>query len=166
MRRPFWFRCLVALWGVWFATALTEPAGLLACPMHSGLSAVAAGHGSHTGAAAPLVAQHAAPEHASHALQGSLQGSLHGEMHGAMPESDALSQEATDHAPVDHSGHESCTCLGQCCMMAPAAMPASAVAIEFAPPLQTVVAEFSHTTRHLERWEHALPFANGPPTSA
>lgn len=38
VRRPLWFRALTAFWGLWFAVALIEPAGIHQCPVH-GLAA-------------------------------------------------------------------------------------------------------------------------------
>ncbi len=32
--RPVWLRALTALWGLWFAVALIEPAGIHQCPVH------------------------------------------------------------------------------------------------------------------------------------
>lgn len=39
MRRPVWFRALTALWALWFAVALIEPAGIHQCPVHGSVAA-------------------------------------------------------------------------------------------------------------------------------
>jgi hypothetical protein len=50
MRRALWSRVFAGVWALWFAVALTEPAGLHACPMHGvahGLDPASAGaHGA------------------------------------------------------------------------------------------------------------------------
>ena len=45
VRRPIWFRVLVAVWGLWFMAAFTDVADS-ACPMH-GTNAVAMAAGTH-----------------------------------------------------------------------------------------------------------------------
>ena len=39
MRHPLWYRLFIAVWGLWFTTALVEPAGAHSCPMHGGHTA-------------------------------------------------------------------------------------------------------------------------------
>src|SRR5260370_16079612 len=34
VRRPWWYRVLIAVWGLWFTAALSEAGGLHSCPMH------------------------------------------------------------------------------------------------------------------------------------
>jgi hypothetical protein len=34
VRRPVWFRALIAIWGLWFTAALSEAPGLHACSVH------------------------------------------------------------------------------------------------------------------------------------
>lgn len=155
MIRPVWLRTLTALWGIWFATALTEPAGLLACPMHSGQAAMASAAVADDNSAPAADVVVAGDEHAAH-------GSA-----SASPRHDAGSSQAlgsgSTHAP-DPSGHHSCTCLGQCCTMAIDALAARADVLLPAQasrviraPLPAVVASIATPV------EHSRPFANGPP---
>ena len=51
VRRPVWFRALIAIWGLWFTAALIEAPGIHACAVHSSVSAH--GHG-HSSPAAPM----------------------------------------------------------------------------------------------------------------
>jgi len=140
VRQPLWFRSLITLWGIWFATALTEPAGFLACPMHS-----SAGH--HTteghGAIAPVV-EAAHPRHDVHAA-------------ALVTETSATESQAPTPAHI-------CSCLGDCCSSVPArpAHPVRAPAFVVVgpddrggPALDALVAP--------TRRDHALPFAVGPP---
>lgn len=61
VKRPAWVRALLAIWGLWFTTALSEAPGVHACPVHGGHAAHASavehvghsasmGHGSHSSA--------------------------------------------------------------------------------------------------------------------
>jgi hypothetical protein len=61
VRMNAWFRALLAVWGLWFTAALSEPAGLHTCPMHSG-HAIAQASGAHGSAEH---AGHSAPSHHS-----------------------------------------------------------------------------------------------------
>jgi hypothetical protein len=137
VRRPLWFRSLITLWGIWFATALTEPAGFLACPMHSGVG--------HHATASPVAA--ASTDHSGH------------DTHGAV-----LVQEATE-SDAPTPAHL-CSCLGDCCSSTPAraadpvATPPMVVVREsdhVRPAPDVLVAP--------TRRDHALPFAIGPPTA-
>ena len=57
VRRPVWFRALVAIWGLWFTAALIEAPGIHACAVHSSVSAHGHGHAAST---APMqMASHA-----------------------------------------------------------------------------------------------------------
>jgi hypothetical protein len=59
VRHPLWYRVLVAIWGLLFTTALSEPAGAHTCPMHGGHAGHAmqvgsvAAHAGHEGHHAP-----------------------------------------------------------------------------------------------------------------
>ena len=59
MRHPLWYRVLIAIWGLWLTTALSEPAGAHTCPMHGGhaghmaQSGAQAAHSEHDGHHAP-----------------------------------------------------------------------------------------------------------------
>src|SRR5471030_929389 len=64
VRRPAWFRALIAIWGLWFATALSEPAGMHSCPMHGNHAA----HAHHD--AASSGASHAPTDHDKHTPAG------------------------------------------------------------------------------------------------
>lgn len=68
VRRPLWFRALIALWGLWFTAALSEAPGLHTCEVHGahGASSGSATHAGHHGHAA-----HAAPGSATSAPDGS-----------------------------------------------------------------------------------------------
>jgi hypothetical protein len=140
--RPVWLRALTALWGIWFATALTEPAGLLACPMHSGQTAMASGAVTHDNSAPAAHASMAGDARAGHGSTPTVAGN-------SAP------------APADH---HSCTCLGQCCSMAIDALsegadvllPMQASRI-IRTPRPTAVAHIATPV------EHSRPFAIGPP---
>jgi len=138
MRRPIWYRVLISLWAVWFSTALIEPAGFFACAMHSGMAAVTAT--SVTTAPAQDAAHH---EHAA-------------------PASSAPAAESD--APA-HDGHPCCTCLGQCSTMTAAVLPHVDITIAEHLARQASVAAAVVLSRIPLRPAHALPFANGPPTS-
>ncbi|HVX42225.1 MAG TPA: hypothetical protein VHB25_21870 [Gemmatimonadaceae bacterium] len=51
MRRPVWYRALTAIWALWFAVALIEPAGIHQCPVHGAAGADMAGMGAMAGMA-------------------------------------------------------------------------------------------------------------------
>jgi hypothetical protein len=90
MRRPVWYRALIAVWGLWFTTALIEPAGLFACAVH----------GSHSASATPDAA---ATDHSMHAGGGG-----------------AVASHATQPADSDSShSHCTCLDHG-CCAVAAA----------------------------------------------
>jgi len=61
VRTRAWFRALLAVWGLWFTAALSEPAGLHTCPMH-GAHAMAQASGAHGSAEH---AGHNVPSHSS-----------------------------------------------------------------------------------------------------
>jgi hypothetical protein len=154
VRHPLWYRALITLWAIWFTTALIEPAGFMACPMHSGMVAGLPAGMAHLGpVAAPL----------SHA------GMTHDAMTHDAVAHDAMAQDVTDLAATDAPApthHDCCTCLGQCCTMAPAELSSPALALVLPATLQTMVARYEQTARLVARVEHALPFANGPPRTA
>jgi hypothetical protein len=160
MQRPIWFRALITLWGIWFATALTEPAGLLACPMHSGLGqfmATAAMPAHQHAAVGTSVAAHHAPDHAAMA-----------EMTGMASMNDAPSDVAASATstplPTKAPGeHHCCTCLGQCCTVAPAALVAPRIALVESVVREPEIAVFAPVSLYPARVAFALPFANGPP---
>lgn len=175
--RPLWFRALIALWGIWFTTALTEPAGLFACQMHSGMNT---GHGAHATAASPDASPDASP-HGPHALpmvspgnaaigEAALSVVDHAQMaHGAgvaatvAPNAGGTRVVSETATPPEHS---CCTCIGQCAT-APAAI-APFRAPEFATETisDAVRAESPERAHHPLHRAHALPFANGPPLNA
>jgi len=45
--RPRWIRAVLSLWALWFGVAITEPAGLAACPMHGGAAGAMMDHAAH-----------------------------------------------------------------------------------------------------------------------
>jgi hypothetical protein len=135
-------RIFTALFGIWFSLLLAEPVTLHACPMHDGPLAHAA-------------AQHAAVRDGSTALPDGRGDVLHA--------SSAHQQSSTDH-PLGHGNHQ-CQCLGCCAGTSAISLPAF--------PLRNLQATYIATqARHTDagdalreamRFEHALPFANGPP---
>ncbi len=156
VRRPFWFRALITLWGIWFTTALTEPVGLLACPMHSGLGVSAVANMAIGPAAAPMHGH----DHAAMAAAGETQSATRGAA-PSVAQGVAVQVDATSHhAPTEH---HCCTCLGQCCTISPAVV-AARVAV---PTLFALLASASigtvFLTRVATRTPHVLPYANGPP---
>ena len=44
VHRPIWYRVLVAVWGLWFVTALSDVGGIHSCPMHGNHAAHASAH--------------------------------------------------------------------------------------------------------------------------
>ena len=151
MRRPVWFRVLIALWGVWFSTALVEPAGLLACPMHSGMAGVTATHADPSA--------HAGHEtHGGGAANAARGDAVHSHGNGVL--------DASSHETPAPEGQHNCTCLGQCCTMA---LDASIKAAEELLPSARVVsgdAPLPALVAHIVTpVEHVRPFANGPPVT-
>ena len=128
---------MISLWAIWFATALTEPAGLFACPMHSGIAAAAA-DGEASADAGPAVAHH----HATDAAQ--------------------AATDATSQAP-ERSDHSCCTCIGQCCTMAPAMLPDAPFVLPLGLSRQAQMRAHAPPSRVRQAVDHQLPFANAPP---
>lgn len=148
VKHPVWLRAMTALWALWFTTALVEPAGFMACPMHSGM-----GHVMETAGPMAMPAPAQVVPH-EHLMSGAAQMTSEQEV------SKTAQNDATK-APSEE--HHSCTCLGQCCTMAPAESAQPVVALFLTPLLQTAAPRFEHTDRIPERAAYALPFANGPP---
>ena len=131
------------MWGVWFATALAEPAAFFACPMHSPTPAsVVHAPNSPTAALQLAASVPRAAEHHQH---------------------DARVVPAGHQQHSDAPAHSCCTCLGECCTMAPADLPRAAIAIPALTEHHPAAAAFAYTARLPQRADHALPFANGPP---
>lgn len=145
VRRPLWFRSLITLWGIWFATALTEPAGFLACPMHSGMGH----HASSVQVAETQVTETPSDvdDHSGH------------DAHRAEP---ALEVSATESDAPEPS--HVCSCLGDCCSSVPA-QAADPIDV----PRMVVIGDSgqirpeSNALTALTARDHALPFAIGPP---
>ena len=131
-------RSLSALFAVWLAFVVAEPASLHSCPMHGG----------HGAAAASLAARGldtGAREH--HAFTAEHE-------HGA-PEPGA---------PADRDGQRYCNCLGECSTGGTgAAIPGTAVQLIDVVVQQAPSALPPAATRVDSGTEHLLPFANGPP---
>jgi hypothetical protein len=143
VRHPLWIRSLITLWGIWFATALTEPAGVLACPLHGG-----AGHHTTSGPVAD-----ASSEHGSHSQHLARASTAH---------TDASATES----PAPEPGH-ACSCLGDCC----SATPAQVADVLDPPPLAVLglrgqLAFARGILGASTQRDHALPFAIGPPIAA
>ena len=151
MRRPIRYRVLISLWAVWFSTALIEPAGFFACRMHSGIV---------TESAAPEVGVVPAADAAHHHHDATVAEPVAPAVDGVAPAAPAA--EPTD---PEHDGHPCCTCLGQCSTMTAAVLPPVDVTIAEHLARPTSVAAAVVLTRIPLRPAHALPFANGPPTS-
>jgi hypothetical protein len=142
VRRPLWYRALIAAWGIWFTAALTNAGGLHTCPTHGN-------HAAHSA----VGADQASPSH-----DGAMAGMDHGAA-GAATSTSSRSQD-TQHGP------NACTCLGSCCCAAPVAAPAAprdafVVALIDAPP-----ADYPEVAAPSFEREYAHPFANGPPAQA
>ncbi len=58
MRRPLWFRALIAVWGIWLTTAITERSRFFVCSMH--------GEGAAAGSAMSASMQGASTSTAGH----------------------------------------------------------------------------------------------------
>ena len=134
-RRSRWNRTFAAVFAPWFAVVMAEPAALHTCAMHSG-------HG------VPTSAGVAVSGHAAHSL--------------LMEHS---TTEAGDDAPsVPHDAGKQCTCLGGCCAAAPVATPA-ATELSWAPAeIRQQRQELPECGVRATATDHALPFANGPPS--
>ncbi len=153
----------MAVWGLWFTTALTEPAGFMACPMHSGVQAGLNGHNGH-GASTPTSGAAATPASdarmlMSHDMSGDMSTQMSTEMSTEM--SRDMNTAMTHDAPP--SSHQHCTCLGDCCALSVASVPVAptlpasvTVQVAHAPP-PVVIA------RPMSQIDYVLPFANGPP---
>ncbi len=150
MRRPGWYRAFLALWGLWFTTALTEPAGILACAMHSGVPGAAL-RVTHGGGGAHAAFRHVLASDAGHAAS-------HREAGHAASHRGASN-------PASQS-HDCCTCLGQCCTAAPVAAPAGAVALAAIVHRAAPAHEFARHERAPSPRAYVLPFANAPPAAA
>ncbi|MFN8668678.1 MAG: hypothetical protein U0164_15975 [Gemmatimonadaceae bacterium] len=162
MHRPVWIRFLTLLWGVWFTTALTEPAGILACATHGSAAAT-----SHAGAPlsppASRATQDAHAAHAAHAqhVQQAARGAV-----AAQGSADLASSASSPSVPSGDAPHGCCTCLGQCCTAAPVTTPA-VVEVAIARLVQVdAVAPVVQRAERPARRDHTLPFANGPPIVA
>lgn len=145
--RPVWLRALLTLWGVWFATALAAPAGLMACPMHGGIPVAASSEGG--GAS---VGDNSTAAHEHHVDTAPVEASSH------------IAQPLSTDAPAQEHSHQ-CSCLGQCCAMAIDALgaheePLPAVARVSVPQ----VARPTMVTHFATLIKYGRPFANGPPT--
>lgn len=140
MRHSIWLRALISVWGIWFATALTEPAGFFACPQHHGAVVAVANDG-------PVDSAH--DHHASSGQTG-----------GASLSESAQLSDPDSSTPAEHS---CCTCLSQCCTMTPAVAADCGQALEH--PVARASAPEPFAQKHFVplRVAHALPFANGPP---
>lgn len=173
MHRPVWFRVLITLWGIWFTTALTEPAGLFACAMHSGMVSPSAvgGMAMPMGMSMPMSAS------AHHEMRGGAQLGSHTEAvtGAAMSGSDAvmlhhhdamLAQESTSATPDQAPTHDCCTCIGQCGVAVVVAAPVHAIELTVATLDAVSVPAFTHHAHVPLARAHALPFANGPPLRA
>jgi hypothetical protein len=151
MHRPAWLRSLIAIWGLWFATSVVEPAGLFACEMHGAAAGyITAPHSS--GASAP--SQHdpshdASPHHAATSV-----------VHATL----ALAVNAPASPAPGH--HGCCTCLGHCCQSVPIGAPAPATTLAPLAEHDGAVAAIMVATSGVSRRPYSLPFANGPPTTA
>ena len=128
---------MISLWAIWFATALTEPAAIFACPMHSGITAAASAREALANAGPADVHHHA-------------------------EDADQSASDAT--SPVsERKDHSCCTCLGQCCTMAPAMLRAEPFTLSVRIARQTAARGHALTARVPLPVAHRLPFANGPP---
>lgn len=170
MHRPGWYRALLALWGLWFTTALTEPAGIMACAMHGALpggehgalagAAAHRGHGDGEQSTSAAIARNSQDD-ASHAA------------HEAHAETAAVDAQAArgggsviegDAGPSNDS-HECCTCIGQCCAATNAVPPAPSIALPTVAVRAEPARDFSRRERVPSPRAYVLPFANAPPAA-
>lgn len=151
VRRPLWYRALIAAWGIWFTAALSNAGGLHTCPTHGGPG----NHAAHASAAGNL---------ASATHDAAMSGMDHGTAVGDLSSS-ASSELGSGSQDTQHS-QNACTCLGSCCCAAPIASPEPAreafvFTLVDAPP-----AEYPDVAAPSVEREYAHPFANGPPAQA
>ncbi|MEP6494155.1 MAG: hypothetical protein ABJF01_15835 [bacterium] len=139
MRRPFWFRALIAIWGLWLTAGLSEFGGAHACPVHRG--------------------------HAAHAAASAHDDGMSAAAMEAMQQRASLVSSSTDPSRGhDHSG--ACTCLGQGCCGTPVAIPAASGEVVTVALVEAPSVEYAElpSPRVDRTYDH--PFANGPPARA
>jgi hypothetical protein len=135
LRQSWLERSLSALFAVWLAFIVAEPAALHSCPMHGGHGAAAI---SRPGALGSGSASRERGRPTAH------------HEHGAPAD--------------DDSAQRYCSCLGQCSSAGPgAAVPAAPVLLTDVVIGEVRIAISAGTLRHPVAAEHFLPFANGPP---
>ncbi len=162
MRHSVWYRSLIVLWSIWFATALTEPVGVLACREHSPVAAA-------TMVRAGDAAVQGIDSHGAESRSSGMEHHAHAAPDAAIDVSTLATQQVDaghDARAPEPAGHSCCTCLGQCCTMAPAELPRdfTIATVELRP--SSLVVAIAHAIRAPQRQPHVLPFANGPPLIA
>lgn len=157
MQRRLWLRALLALWGLWFTAAISEPAGLFVCAMHSGTAGMQMGGHAHGGMRAAKTSSHgmqhaASGSHAAHRSPSVAAGG----------EPDASVSEPTP--PQTHN----CTCLGECCAVVPATIPTPQLQVALGIAISRAAEPPAHAREITPPAQllHVLPFANGPPRAA
>ncbi|MCA0377235.1 MAG: hypothetical protein LCH84_16455 [Gemmatimonadetes bacterium] len=146
--RSVWIRPLAALYALWFFVVSTGAGGIGTCALH-GPGGHGGGHGGdHGGAQSDAHAAHGA--HAAHAGH-------------AMPAASEVSDAGRERSDQPRA---SCSCVGDCCMITPAALPAPAElpAVTTGSTARTPTPEYRSVLA--ARRAFAQPYAIGPPTNA
>lgn len=144
-----WHRPLAALWALWFAVITTGAGEIGACKVHG------PGHAGHaaTPMASPAASSHQQDAHAGH----------HMAAEHTTPDADVSTSSASN--SDEPAAPASCSCVGDCCMITPAALPTPTV-LELAA---TASAGRTPTPEYRSvialRRAFAQPYAIGPPTN-
>jgi hypothetical protein len=137
MRRSWRSRLLAAIYSLWLFVVLGEPPMVHTCPVHS------LGHAGH-----------------AMAMGGMAMGDM--PMDGMASHHHGATQSPS--APSDHSS-KTCTCLGDCCSVVPAALPAPRIV---ATVVETVRIPTPGRPQHeyVAAWvDFVLPFSTAPPAT-
>jgi hypothetical protein len=150
---------LVAVWGIWLATVLSEPAGLLGCAMHSAAASVSVDTDGALAAPAEIASTVVTHDGATHRHTLDAPANPPRSNH-------AGSVESSPHQHGDSHGNSShdCRCVSECCAMAPDALTTATVALFVAPadtPSRMAVEHVVWVV--LMPVPHLRPFAIGPP---
>jgi hypothetical protein len=166
--RPWYVRGLAALWSLWLVVVLTEPAGLAACPMHNGVMPAAPAAASAVIPDTPgPAATMPAPHHDHAAMQGAQVAAVHTDDAAAQnAEAQGADAQSAEAPAPSHDGHPCCTCLGACCMMMPAVMPASSITLADVTLRARTSPTPAYRTIRAARRVFAQPYAIGPPEQA
>lgn len=145
-----WHRPLAALWALWFVVVTTGAGEIGACKVHG------PGHGGGHGAthvASASVSAHQQDAHPGHHMPA---------QHATKAADLATSSASDTEAPAAPA---SCSCVGDCCMITPATLPAPTVLELSATATATRTPTPEYRSVIALRRAFAQPYAIGPPTN-